>query len=94
MAELELIRIRHPRIDDGQRVIEVPASALSHYQRSGWESAVDPVEEPPGEAPADPPPDGKTAPEQDTEALAPAGASPLEGTEQPPRRRRATRGNE
>lgn len=94
MAELEKIRIRNLRIDDGQRVIEVPASALSHYQRSGWETAVEPAGEPPDAAPADPPPDSGTASEQDTEAPASAGASPLEGTEQPPRRRRAPRGDE
>lgn len=95
MAELETIHIHHPRIDDGKRVIEVPASALSHYQRSGWEQVNETAAEPLVEdaAPADPPPDGGSTPEQDTEAPAP-GASSLEGTEQPPRRRRATRGNE
>ncbi|MBB2914855.1 hypothetical protein FHS43_006167 [Streptosporangium becharense] len=88
MAELEMIRIRNPRIDGGGRVIEVPASALSHYQRSGWESAVESVEEPPTAASADPPPDGQAAPEQDTEAPETPGLS--HATTESPRRRRAS----
>ncbi|MFD0885759.1 hypothetical protein ACFQ08_14505 [Streptosporangium algeriense] len=96
MAELEKVRIRHPRIDDGQRVIEVRVSALSHYQRSGWEQVTEGADEPPVKdaAPADPPPDGGPTTEQDTEAPAEPGASSSEGTEQPPRRRRAPRGDE
>ncbi|MEV4093787.1 hypothetical protein [Streptosporangium saharense] len=96
MAELEKVRIRHPRIDDGQRVIEVRVSALSHYQRSGWEQVTEGTDEPPAEdaASADPPPDGGTTTDQDTEAPAESGASSSEGTEQPPRRRRAPRGDE
>lgn len=37
MAELEMVRIRHPKIDDGERVIEVPAQSVPVHQQSGWE---------------------------------------------------------
>jgi hypothetical protein len=93
MAELEKIRIRHPRIDDGKRIVEVPASALSHYQRSGWEPVTEPSAEDVLPAEDPPPLDGEQPTEADTEAPAESGASSLE-TDQPPRRRRAPRGNE
>ncbi|WP_068925034.1 hypothetical protein [Planobispora rosea] len=49
MAEIEKVAIHHPRIDDGERVIEVPASALDHYARSGWQRYEPPADEGSGE---------------------------------------------
>lgn len=37
--------IKHPSLDGGERVEEVPESAVAQYQRSGWELA-DPPSEP------------------------------------------------
>lgn len=71
--------ICHPRIDDGQRVIEVPDESLPHHERAGWQ-----VTDPPEASPA-------TDPES-TEAPADAGASAL--PDQSPRRRRAPKEGE
>ncbi|GII88281.1 hypothetical protein Ssi03_62710 [Sphaerisporangium siamense] len=73
---METAWIKHPRIDDGQRVIEVPESAVPHHQRAGWERT-DPPPPPPEDDPQD-------------EAPADAGASALKDPDQTPRRRRTT----
>jgi hypothetical protein len=73
--------VRHPNIDDGERKVEIPRSALRHYRRSGWEET-----DPP------PPPEPRRRPEKTSEAPAEAGASAV--PDKSPRGRRATRGDE
>jgi hypothetical protein len=75
---MDKVKLCHPRIDGGARVIEVPESAVREHARSGWERVAD-----------DPPQDAQQA-----EAPDMSGASSLEDTEQSPRRRRANRGDE
>jgi hypothetical protein len=96
-----MVRMYHPNIDDGKRIVEVPASAVSQHLMSGWQPA-DPttLEQtakqllidgglPPEEAErivgSSPPPPQ----EQTSEAPATAGASALEES---PKRRRAKEG--
>lgn len=67
---MDMVKIRHPRIDDGKRVIEVPESAVAQHMRSGWERVED---DPPQDAPQDAPPPADD--KQQTEAPADAGAS-------------------
>lgn len=73
------VRIRHPELDG--RVVSVPASAVPHHQRAGWEIA-------------DPPPPDPEPDQHDNEAPAGAGASALQPDESPKRRRATTRGDE
>lgn len=51
--EIEKVWVRHPRIDDGERRIEVPKEGLPHYSHAGWELT---------DAPPDPPPSDPKAP--------------------------------
>lgn len=74
---MEMVKLRHPRIDDGQRVIEVPESAVAQHMRGGWERAED---DPPTPQDAAPP-----AGDKQTEVPADAGASALK--DQPKGRR-------
>ncbi|GIH91937.1 hypothetical protein ACFFMN_33975 [Planobispora siamensis] len=53
MAEITRVAIHHPKIDDGERVIQVPEESLSHYMRSGWQRYEPPTDDgelPPGTA--------------------------------------------
>lgn len=33
---MEMVKIYHPNIDDGNRVVEVPEISLPHHLRGGW----------------------------------------------------------
>ncbi|MFI9558874.1 hypothetical protein [Nonomuraea endophytica] len=84
MAELKMIAIRHPDVDDGKRVIEVPKMALPVHLAAGWELA-----EPDPSAPDTPeggdPPTG--TPEKPDQAPETPG---LSHDQQLPRRKRVT----
>lgn len=36
-----MVRMYHPKIDDGTRIVEVPASAVSQHLMGGWKVADD-----------------------------------------------------
>jgi hypothetical protein len=74
---MDMAWISHPKLDG--RVVSVPASAVPHHQRAGWE-----ITDPP---PPDPEPD-----QHDDEAPAGAGASALPG--ESPKRRRTSKEDE
>ncbi|MEV0149108.1 MULTISPECIES: hypothetical protein [unclassified Nonomuraea] len=102
MAELEMVSIRHPRIDDGHRVIEVPVSAWPHHQRAGWELVAPPDRQ--AQVAAALVETGLTAEEAERVAAAAVPADPPDPADEPtggsspadtdndqsPRRRRAT----
>lgn len=100
--ELETVDMTHPSLPG--RVVAMPAQSVGQHQLSGWVLVDEPDAQsrvaqilvggglPPEEAeriaaaagPPEPPP----APEEPTEAPAPAGASALPDTEKSPRARR------
>lgn len=86
-VDAETVWISHPKLDD--RKVEVPASALQHHQRAGWE-LTDPPPPPPLPEP-DPDPDLPTEEPTDQAPADTAGASSLPETGS--RVRRTTKGD-
>ncbi|MDF5755822.1 hypothetical protein [Spongiactinospora sp. TRM90649] len=93
--EIEKTWIRHPNIDDGERVIQVPKEGLPHYHRSGWQECDAPPDRSPFAHEARPPagtsssePPGDQLSEQ-TEAPESPGLSHVQG--KPAARRRASK---
>jgi hypothetical protein len=56
---MDTIKIKHPTLDDGRRIVEVPAQSWPHYAAAGWVRDDEPaqVAEPPAEPPAEAPPE-------------------------------------
>ncbi|MGW0805271.1 hypothetical protein [Nonomuraea sp. NPDC002799] len=106
---MNTVRMYHPNIDDGKRIIERPASAVSQHLMAGWlvadpatleETAVQllvdgglPREDAERMLRSQPPGPPPTEQPATSEAPATAGASALPDTEKAPRGRR-TRGDE
>ncbi len=62
---MEMVRIYHPTLDDGNRVVEVPEISLEHHLRGGWIRESDrpvPEKESESESEKEPETETKTAP--------------------------------
>jgi hypothetical protein len=33
---MEMVKVYHPLIDDGKRIVEIPAVSFPHHAMSGW----------------------------------------------------------